>query len=103
MSFPPLPQSAELLARARARRATLRTPLPALDAALLGGLAPAITEVCGPAGMGKTQFCLTMVAIAVTADDDDGENDDGVGGASIAPRRGPPGGQRQGEERAAEA
>jgi len=44
----------------------LRTGLPTLDAHLGGGLrAGSITEVVGPAGMGKTQLCLTLTARAL--------------------------------------
>eukprot|EP00050_Salpingoeca_kvevrii_P013927 m.31741 g.31741 ORF g.31741 m.31741 type:complete len:189 (+) comp5396_c0_seq2:31-597(+) len=43
----------------------LPTTLPALDAALRGGLiCGTITEVAGPCGCGKTQFC-TMMSILV--------------------------------------
>ena len=42
----------------------LRTLLPPLDAALLGGLpAGSICELVGPAGLGKTQFCLSMCIV----------------------------------------
>jgi RAD51-like protein 1 len=42
----------------------IRTLLPPLDAALLGGLpAGSICEVVGPAGLGKTQFCLGMCIV----------------------------------------
>lgn len=42
----------------------LRTLLPPLDSALLGGLqAGGITELVGPAGLGKTQFCLGMCIV----------------------------------------
>lgn len=43
----------------------LPTGLPHLDAALRGGLPPSLTELCGPAGVGKTQWCLTLTAAAV--------------------------------------
>jgi len=44
----------------------LRTGLPALDSHLGGGLrAGGVTEVVGPAGMGKTQLCLALAARAL--------------------------------------
>jgi RecA/RadA recombinase len=43
----------------------LATPLPSLNAALLGGLNPSITEVCGPSAAGKTQFCYSMAALTL--------------------------------------
>eukprot|EP00050_Salpingoeca_kvevrii_P013926 m.31727 g.31727 ORF g.31727 m.31727 type:complete len:356 (+) comp5396_c0_seq1:31-1098(+) len=43
----------------------LPTTLPALDAALRGGLiCGTITEVAGPCGCGKTQFCTMMSILA---------------------------------------
>ena len=53
-----------LLNRGAERPSYLRTMLPTLDAALLGGLpAGSITELVGPAGLGKTQFCLGMCIV----------------------------------------
>lgn len=57
----PQPQSALALHQQRATSGHLSTLVPPLDAALLGGLAVgSITEIVGPAGLGKTQFCLGM-------------------------------------------
>ncbi|CAI5996271.1 unnamed protein product, partial [Closterium sp. NIES-64] len=43
----------------------LRLDLPALDAALAGGLpCGAITEIAGPAGAGKTQMCMQAAVMA---------------------------------------
>ena len=54
----------ELLQRTQGSLSYLRTLLPPLDSALLGGLpAGSITELVGPAGLGKTQFCLGMCII----------------------------------------
>lgn len=42
----------------------MRTLIPPLDAALGGGLPPGtVTEIVGPAGLGKTQFCLGMCVV----------------------------------------
>jgi RAD51-like protein 1 len=54
------------LARERARRA-LPLGVAGLDRALRGGLPPSVTEVCGAAGAGKTQLCLTATAAALAA------------------------------------
>ena len=44
----------------------LPTGLPLLDSSLHGGIpAGSITEIVGPAGLGKTQFCLTLSIMAV--------------------------------------
>jgi len=57
----PQPQSALSLYRQRAGSGRLSTLVPPLDAALSGGVAVgSITEIVGPAGLGKTQFCLGM-------------------------------------------
>jgi hypothetical protein len=63
----PLPHTVgELLRRERELRPFIATPLPALNSLLNGGLAPSITEVVGPAGAGKTQFCLSVLVSAAT-------------------------------------
>ena len=65
------------LARGAQLRGRLPTGLPAVDAALRGGVpAGSITEVVGPAGLGKTQLCLTL-SVAATRAVDAG----GLGGA----------------------
>ena len=49
----------EMLEAGRGSKDVIRTMIPPLDAALMGGLPKgSITELVGPAGMGKTQFCL---------------------------------------------
>ncbi|KAL4424690.1 hypothetical protein ABPG77_004497 [Micractinium sp. CCAP 211/92] len=62
----PQPQSAlELLRAAAAQPLHLCTSLPPLDDALFGGLpAGSVTEVVGPAGLGKTQLCLQLSVLA---------------------------------------
>lgn len=62
----PQPQSAlNLLRAAAAQPLHLRTSLPPLDEALFGGLpAGSVTEVVGPAGLGKTQLCLQLSVLA---------------------------------------
>lgn len=66
----PVPSTvSELLAREQERRPFIPTPLPALTTALRGGLAPTVTEVVGPAGAGKTQFCLSLMVIAATVEE----------------------------------
>ncbi|KAL4420437.1 hypothetical protein ABPG75_010093 [Micractinium tetrahymenae] len=62
----PQPQSAlDLLRAAAAQPLHLRTSLPPLDEALFGGLpAGSVTEVVGPAGLGKTQLCLQLSVLA---------------------------------------
>jgi RAD51-like protein 1 len=63
--LPPPVSALELLQRYAGASSYLRTMLPPLDAALMGGLPPgSITEVVGPAGLGKTQFCLGMCLMA---------------------------------------
>lgn len=56
--------SLDMLQRDRVSKSTLLTGLPQLDAALRGGLPPSLTELCGAAGAGKTQTCLTLTAVA---------------------------------------
>jgi RAD51-like protein 1 len=54
----------DLLKKSSEAPSYLRTLLPPLDTALLGGLpAGSICEVVGPAGLGKTQFCLGMCIV----------------------------------------
>ena len=78
----------DALQRARASAARVSTPLTGLNRLLPNrALPPVITELCGPAGVGKTQWCLTLTAIAA-AGDRDGEggqfgDDDGGGGGVI--------------------
>ncbi|KAK2077670.1 hypothetical protein QBZ16_004516 [Prototheca wickerhamii] len=49
-------------------RPRLATGLPGLDKGLGGGLQiGALTEIVGPAGLGKTQFCMTAAAAAAAA------------------------------------
>lgn len=53
-----------------AERRCLPTGLYEIDAALRGGVpAGSITEVVGPAGLGKTQLCLTLSVVATRAPD----------------------------------
>lgn len=61
----PPPQTAlSMLRRSQEHPAHLRTMLAPLDTALLGGLpAGSVTELVGPAGLGKTQFCLGMCIV----------------------------------------
>jgi len=62
---PPARRASDLLSSATGRRASVG--LPALDAALRGGLpGGALTELVGPAGVGKTQACLQAAARSVT-------------------------------------
>lgn len=57
----PQPQSALSLYQHRVGSGHLSTLVPPLDAALAGGVAVgSITEIVGPAGLGKTQFCLGL-------------------------------------------
>lgn len=52
---------------AAANPSVLPLGLSTLDKALAGGIqVGTITEVVGPAGLGKTQFCLTAAVMAVT-------------------------------------
>ena len=62
----PKPTTAlEILHRRNRERDHLPTGLPHLDSLLSGGLpSGTITEFTGPAGAGKTQFCITMSVIA---------------------------------------
>jgi RAD51-like protein 1 len=54
----------DLLKKSSESPVYLRTLLPPLDNALQGGLpAGSICEVVGPAGLGKTQFCLGMCIV----------------------------------------
>ena len=47
------------------RQCFLPTRIPSMDRALGGGLSRgSLSEVVGPAGVGKTQLCLTMAAVA---------------------------------------
>jgi hypothetical protein len=63
----PIPTNVgDLLRRERELRPFIPTPIDALNDALNGGLAPSITEVVGPAGAGKTQFCLSVIVRAAT-------------------------------------
>lgn len=63
----PIPETVgELLLRERELRPFIPTPHAGLTEALNGGLAPSITEVVGPAGSGKTQFCLSTMVRAAT-------------------------------------
>lgn len=51
----------------RRDRVPFRTTLVGLDEALRGGLpVDSITEIVGPPGIGKTQFCHTMAVVALT-------------------------------------
>jgi hypothetical protein len=73
----PLPSTVSaLLRRERELRPFVPTPLSSLNDALNGGLAPAITEVVGPAGAGKTQFCLSVMVSAATWVDNPARPDD---------------------------
>lgn len=59
------PSCASALDLVDRKSGALHTTLPALDSALHGGLPPSsITEVVGPAGVGKTQFCHQMAVQA---------------------------------------
>lgn len=62
----PLPVTALELLRRQRDRGAVTTPLPAINAALGGGLPHAIVELTGRAGVGKTQSCLSIVARACT-------------------------------------
>eukprot|EP00055_Hartaetosiga_balthica_P012974 m.64755 g.64755 ORF g.64755 m.64755 type:complete len:374 (+) comp8124_c1_seq3:6-1127(+) len=49
------------------------TSLPLLDKHLGGGLVPGtITEIAGPAGCGKTQFCMMVAAVVACRNEDGG-------------------------------
>ncbi|XP_060030739.1 DNA repair protein RAD51 homolog 2 isoform X2 [Erinaceus europaeus] len=59
--------------------AFLSTTLPALDEALHGGVAcGSLTEITGPPGCGKTQFCIMMSVLATLP-----TNMGGLGGAVV--------------------
>jgi len=68
----PRPHHTQLLDALIASRSApppIPTGLPALDAILRGGLPRGLlTELVGPAGVGKTQLCLGAVAAALAAD-----------------------------------
>jgi RecA/RadA recombinase len=58
-------QALDLLAKHRASVHALPTELPALDAALHGGVPTgSITELVGRSGNGKTQMCITLTVSA---------------------------------------
>jgi len=62
---PPVRSAHEIYAQALARDKFLATRLKALDAALRGGVqAGGISELVGPAGVGKTQLCMMLTAFA---------------------------------------
>ena len=65
-SITPTPEVAwEMLMRKRNAPAFLATQLEPLDRALHGGIpAGTVTELVGRAGVGKTQMCLTLTALA---------------------------------------
>lgn len=64
-AMPACATAAELRSRSRA----LCTGLKSLDDALGGGLCPGtVTEVVGAAGMGKTQLCMQVAALALLGD-----------------------------------
>lgn len=44
-----------------------QTPLPSLTAALGGSIAGSFVELAGPPGVGKTQFCFHLAALAAAA------------------------------------
>lgn len=59
-------QAGQLLDRHFTRAASLPTPLSKLNLALRGGVpCGAVTEVVGPAGVGKTQLCFTLALTAL--------------------------------------
>ena len=69
-SAPRLRSARALHEQRRTRQSFLPTRLPSVDRALGGGLSRgALTEVVGPAGVGKTQLCLTMAAVAGLRED----------------------------------
>ena len=76
----PRPSTAkELLDLEHANKSTLASGLPMLDKALQGGLQPSLTELCGPAGSGKTQMCLSLAATATSRPFLEGQDEaDGV-------------------------
>lgn len=79
MAAPRPTTSLALAQRDRESRSTLPTGLPEVDAALRGGVPPSLTELCGPAGAGKTQACYTLAAAAASRPLLEGRDDaDGV-------------------------
>ncbi|KAI3430763.1 hypothetical protein D9Q98_009175 [Chlorella vulgaris] len=61
---PPPRTALAMLQAAAGRPMHLRTSLVQLDAALCGGIpAGSVTEVVGPAGLGKTQLCLQLAVL----------------------------------------
>ncbi|CAM9998836.1 unnamed protein product, partial [Phaeothamnion confervicola] len=62
---PPAKTGADLLRERAGTASSVATRLPTIDAALRGGLPVGmITEVVGPAGVGKSQMCLSAAAAA---------------------------------------
>eukprot|EP00959_Pyramimonas_sp_CCMP1952_P256680 5362501-Pyramimonas_sp.AAC.1 len=52
-----------MLHQQRSESSRFATTLPPLDEALRGGIpSGGITELVGPAGVGKTQFCIMLAA-----------------------------------------
>ncbi|CAG9466450.1 unnamed protein product [Pedinophyceae sp. YPF-701] len=69
----------DLLDEAAQRSRFLRIGMPALEQAMRGGVpAGGITELVGPAGMGKTQLCLQAALLAAVPD-----SLGGLGGAVV--------------------
>ena len=73
----PRSQTAWALLEARQTKAAfLSTRIPTIDGALRGGLPRgSLSEIVGPAGVGKTQFCLMMTAMAVVGEAQGGLGD----------------------------
>ena len=68
---PTVSTALESLQRSRSSATRLSTPLPSLNAVLPNrALPPVISEFCGPAGAGKTQWCLSLAAIVASGDVD---------------------------------